>query len=103
MSCLILSRGTAMQCPYGSVTFRTVKNSFSGTESHFELQSESMHSRIRVLLCLLALRVSGTAFAQQPSPSLQTATPANPPAAQQKKTAAPAAQTAPKPKPTPAP
>jgi thiol-disulfide isomerase/thioredoxin len=62
-----------------------------------------MHSRIRILLCLLALSVSGAAFAQPPSPSPQTAPPANPPAAQQKKPAAPAAQAAPKPKPTPAP
>jgi len=52
-------------------------------------------------LCLMALSVSGTAFARQPSP--QTATPANPPTAQQKKPGAPTTQTAPKPKATPAP
>src|ERR1700726_3394161 len=103
MSCWILSSGTAMPCPYSGVTFRTVKNSFSGRESHFELQSESMHSRIRVLLCLLALSVSGTAFARQQPPSPQTVTPANPSAAQQKKPAAPAAQAAPKTKTAPAP
>jgi len=62
-----------------------------------------MHSRIRVLLCLLALSVSGTAFARQQSASPQTATPANPSAAPQKKPAAPAAQAAPKTKTAPAP
>jgi thiol-disulfide isomerase/thioredoxin len=51
----------------------------------------------------LALSVSGTAFARQQSASPQTATPANPSAAPQKKPAAPAAQAAPKTKTAPAP
>jgi len=78
-------------------------NSFSGVESHFELQSQSMRTRIRILLCFLALSASGTAFALHAFASPQTAAPANPPAAQQKKPAAPAAQAAPKPKTTLAP
>jgi thiol-disulfide isomerase/thioredoxin len=63
-----------------------------------------MRSRIHILFCFLALNVSAVAFARQQPPSPQTATPAKPSAAQQKKPAAPAAQAAPKPKsePTPA-
>jgi thiol-disulfide isomerase/thioredoxin len=80
---------------YSDVTFRTIRNSFSGMESRLELQSKSMHSRMRILLCLLALNVSGSAFAKQQSPTPQTAP--------QKKQTAPAAQAAPKPKTTPTP
>src|SRR5882762_3187172 len=92
-----------MPRPYSNDGIRTPMNSFSGTESHFELQSRSMHTRIRILLCFLALSASGTAFARHLLAASQTAAPANPPAAQQKKPAAPAAQAAPKPKATPAP
>jgi thiol-disulfide isomerase/thioredoxin len=97
MSCWILSRRARRDGPgpCGGVTFRTAKNSFSELESHLELQSESMQSRTRILLCLLALNGSGAAFGRQQPSSPQTAP--------QKKSAAPAAQTAPKPKPTPAP
>src|ERR1700681_2848209 len=81
-------------------------NSFSRMESHFELQSRFMHSRINILLCVLALTASGAALPRQQSPSSQTPAPAKSPAAQQKKPAAPAApaaQTSPKPKSAPAP
>jgi thiol-disulfide isomerase/thioredoxin len=62
-----------------------------------------MHNRIRILLCFLALSAFAAAFAQHLFASPQTAAPANPPAAQQKKPAAAAAQAAPKPKTEPAP
>ena len=105
MSCLILSRGTRRGglCPYNDVEFRTAMNSFSGMDSHFELQSQSMRTRIRILMCFLTLSASGTAFARHVFAYPQTAAPANPPAARQKKPAAPAAQAAPKPKTMPAP
>src|SRR6267143_3902995 len=102
MSCLILSRGARRDglCPFNDAEFRTAMNSFSGMNSHFELQSQSMRTRIRVLLCFLALSASGTAFARHAFAYPQTSAPANPPAARQKKPAAPAA---PKPKTMPPP
>src|ERR1700674_1259761 len=81
-------------------------NSFSGMESHFELQFRLMHSRINILLCLVVLTVSGAAFARQQSPLSQAPPPAKSPAAPQKKpaaAAAPAAQASPKPKSAPTP
>jgi thiol-disulfide isomerase/thioredoxin len=61
-----------------------------------------MSTRIRILLCFLAMNVTGIAIARQ-SPPGQTAIPPKVPAAQQKKPAPPAAQTAPKEKSVPAP
>jgi len=49
-----------------------------------------MQNRTRILLLGLALSASATAFAQPQPPSPQTASPAKPPATQQKKPAAPA-------------
>jgi len=105
MSYLILSRGTRRGglCPYNNVGLRKAMNSFSGMDSHFEIQSQSMRTRIRVLLCFVALSASGTALARHAFAYPQTAAPSNPPAARQKKPAAPAAQAAPKPKTMPAP
>jgi thiol-disulfide isomerase/thioredoxin/tetratricopeptide (TPR) repeat protein len=59
-----------------------------------------MRRRIENFLFFLVLTVSGTAIARQQPATSQTATPANPPAAQEKKTAA---QAAPKPKSAPTP
>src|SRR5258707_12602114 len=92
-----------MPCPYSNNGIHTSMNSFSGVESHFELQSQSMRTQIRVLLCFLALSASGTAFARHAFAYPQTSAPANLPAARQKKPAAPAAQAARKPKTMPAP
>jgi thiol-disulfide isomerase/thioredoxin len=75
-------------------------DSFPEMKMHFELQSRPMRSRLRILLCFLALTVSGSALAQQQSASSQTAPPAKSPATQQKKPTAPA-QAAPKPKAAP--
>lgn len=61
-----------------------------------------MHSQTRILLCFLALTISGAALAQQQSPSSQTVPPAKSPPARQKKPAA-AAQASPKPKSAPEP
>jgi hypothetical protein len=55
-----------------------------------------MQTRIRIVLFCLALSAYAAAFAQPEPPSPQTASPAKPPASQQKKPAAPAPQTAPK-------
>src|SRR5467141_2573535 len=92
-----------MPCPYSNNGIHMSMNSFSGVELHFELQSQSMRTRIRILMCFLALSASGTAFARHVFAYPQTSAPANPPAARQKKPAAPAAQAAPKPKTMPAP
>src|SRR5260370_31331213 len=62
-----------------------------------------MHGRISILLCFLALSVSEATFARPQSRPPKSDTPAKPPAAQQKKPAAPAAQAAPKANTTPAP
>src|ERR1700694_695211 len=59
---------------------------------HLELQSPSMQNRVRILLFCLALSACAAAFAKPQPPLPQGASPAKPPATQQKKPAAPAPQ-----------